>query len=455
MSGLEPQPTILVVDDTPANAELLEASLSPRGYRVQIASSGAEALAQMGTEPPDLVLLDVLMPGMDGFEVCRRLRADPVTSFLPVVMITATAGQERVRAIQAGADDFLSKPFDQAELMARVSSLVRLKRYHDTIEHQAAELTEWNRTLEERVRGQVDEIARLGRLRRFLSPAVANLIVSAEGEPLLESHRRQIAVVSCRLPGFRALAETAAPEEVVALLREYYTAIGAIVYQHEGTAGPLSGDRLTIFLNDPLPVDNPARHAVHMALAMRSSVQELSDNWLRRGLEARVSMGIDLGYATLGTMGFEGKFEYDAVGTVVHVAASLCDEAASGQILSSQRVVSDLDEAIEVRSLGEQSLVGLGKPVHAYEVVRLRGTDRAPLGDAKPVGPLSAREREVVALIAQGHSNRQIAEDLTIAEGTAVRHVANILGKLRLRTRAQVAVWAVTSGLSGSSDTRS
>ncbi|HEY3064084.1 MAG TPA: response regulator [Chloroflexota bacterium] len=450
MTAKEPRPTIMVVDDNLANAELLEASLAPRGYRVVTSSSGGDALMRLAIEPPDLLLLDVVMPGMDGLEVCRRVRENPATRFLPVVMITASASQDKLRAIEAGADDFLSKPFDQAELLARVSSLVRIKRYHDTILAQAAELQDWNQQLEQRVLGQVEEIERLGRLRRFLSPALADLIVSAEGEALLESHRRQIAVACCQLPGFRALAETAAPEEVVELLRQYHEALGAIIFQYEGTVGPLAGDRLTIFVNDPLPTDRPAIQAVRMALDMRERLRAMSAGWQRRGLDANLAVGIDLGYATLGTMGFAGKQEYGAIGTVVHVASGLCDEAKAGQILASERIVAELDADVEALSFGERSLAGLVRSVRIYDVLGVRGEDepaRAPYSaqdEARAHDPLSAREHEVVALIARGHSNRQIAEELIIAEGTAVRHVANILNKLNLRSRAQVAVWAVT-----------
>jgi CheY-like chemotaxis protein/class 3 adenylate cyclase/DNA-binding CsgD family transcriptional regulator len=446
VSEVESTPTVLVVDDTPVNAELLEAMLVPRGYRVASATSGADALQRLEIERPDLILLDVVMPGMDGLEVCRRVRSDPHTRFLPIVMITASATSDKVRAIEAGADDFLSKPFDQAELLARVKSLVRLNRYHDTIEKQATELAEWNRTLDQRVQSQLEELERLGRLRRFLSPALADLIVSADGEPLLESHRRQIAVVCCQLPGFRALAETAAPEEVVALLREYHAAVGAVVFEYEATAGPLAGDRLTVYFNDPLPVDDPAAQAVAMALAMRDRIHALRNGWRRRGLDADLAVGIDLGYATLGTIGFEGKLEYGAVGPVLHVAASLCDEAGAGRILATPRIVSMLPDSVRTTSLGELALAGLVRTVETFEIVGSPAPNatRVPTAAEVSAGPLSAREREVVALIAQGYSNRQIADALVIAEGTAVRHVANILAKLNLRTRAQVAVWAVT-----------
>ena len=209
-----PDPLVLVVDDLPQNVRLLEAVLSPKGFRVATASSGEEALDVLSKEHPDLVLLDILMPGMDGYEVCRRIREDPETAFLPVIMITASGGQEKIRAIESGADDFVNKPFDQAELLARVRSLVRVKRYHDTIENQAAELSAWNRELEQRVRDQIEQLERVGRLRRFLPQQLADLIISSGDESFLNAHRRQITVVCCDLRGFTAFAETAEPEDV-------------------------------------------------------------------------------------------------------------------------------------------------------------------------------------------------------------------------------------------------
>jgi adenylate cyclase len=444
---VEHQPKVLVVDDTPQNIRVLEAVLVPRGYAVSAAGSGAEALVKVSTYEPDLVLLDVVMPGMDGLEVCRRLRTDPATRYLPIIMITASGDQEKVKALEVGADDFIQKPFVRAELLARVASLVRLKGYHDTIEQQAIELATWNRTLETRVDEQVRELERLGRLRRFLAPQVAELLISAEGEALLESHRRQIAVVTCRLPGFSELAEANAPEEAIAVLRAYHEGLGAVIFGFEATVGPLVEDRLTVLFNDPLPTDDPAGQAVRAALAMRGRMNDLLAGWRRAGFALDFGVGIDLGYATLGTIGFPGRMDYGAIGTVVHLAGRLCDAAAGGQILISQRVELATQGLVETRAQGEQVLPGFIKPVGVFAVERLRSNSVAgppePADRASLKGPLTEREREVVELIVRGYTNRQIATELIIAEGTAVRHVANILNKLDLKSRAQVAVWAV------------
>ena len=440
------RPKILVVDDTPKNVKVLDAMLRSRGYGVVPAASGAEALRQVAQERPDLLLLDVVMPGMDGYEVCRRLRKDPDARFLPVVMITASGEQQKLSAIQAGADDFVLKPFNQAELLARVASLLRIKTYHDTIQRQAVELAEWNRTLEGRVAEQVAELERLSRLRRFLSPQVAELLVSAEGEALLESHRQQIAVVCCQLPGFTALAETTAPEEVLAVLRGYHEALGSVIYEFEGTVGPLVEDRLTVLFNDPLPSEDPAGQAVRLALAMRERMSVLLAGWRKTGYALDFGVGIDMGYATLGTIGFEGKTEYGAIGTVVHLAARLAELARESQILISQRLQLATEQLVDSRSLGEQVVAGLVKPVHVFVVERERpaGVSVPTAGAERSVasGPLTAREREVVDLIVRGCSNREIAEKLVLSEGTVEVHVKRILSKLGFRSRSQVAVWA-------------
>jgi DNA-binding NarL/FixJ family response regulator len=448
---VECQPRILVVDDTPQNIRVMEAILGPRGYAITRASSGPEALFEIAAEPPDLVLLDIVMPGMNGLEVCRHLRADPATQMLPVVMITASGDQEKVTALEAGADDFVQKPFNQAELLARVASLVRIRTYQNTIQQQAVELAEWNRSLSQRVDEQVAEIERLSRLRRFLSPQVANLLVSAEGESLLESHRRQVAVVCCQLPGFAALADTSAPEEVLTVLHAYHQALGTVIFEFEGTVGPLVEDRLTVLFNDPLPTDDPAGQAVRLALAMREKMMELLQEWRRIGHSLDFSVGIDLGYATLGTIGFEGKTEYGAIGTVARLAGRLCDMACDQQILVSHRVRAATESIVSCTDLGEQAISGFARPVPIYAIRSTRGAagglpSIAPergTSSLAGAGPLTEREREVVGLIVRGYTNREIADELVIAEGTAVRHVANILNKLSLHSRAQVAVWAV------------
>ena len=369
---------ILVVDDTPQNIRLLEAVLLPRGYEVIAASSGEEALQKVAEERPDLVLLDVLMPGLNGHEVCRRLRADPATRLLPVVMVTASGPQEKLAAIEAGADDFVQKPFDRTELLARVKSLLRIKSYHDTIQHQAAELAELNRSLERRVQQQVEELERVGRLRRFLSPRLVELIVSSGDESCLASHRRQITVVFCDLRGFTAFAERAEPEEIMAVLAEYHAAVGEVIHTYQGTLEHFAGDGVMAFFNDPLPQPDHIERAVRAAVAMRERVGELVRGWREQDFELDLGVGIAVGYATLGQIGFEGRFDYAAIGTVTNLAARLCGEAAGGQILINARAHGLVEQLVEAEPLGELTLKGFSRPVAAFNVTGFKSGGQHP-----------------------------------------------------------------------------
>ena len=359
---------ILVVDDTPSNVKLLADVLGAKGYAVVTAASGADALEVVERERPDLVLLDVMMPGMSGYDVCRKLRANPATTMLPVVMITALdPGQERVKGIEAGADDFLSKPIHQPEILARVRSLLRIKSLHD-------ELTELNRTLEQRVSEQVTQLERLSRLKRFFSPALAEAIVHGGADDPLKSHRREIVVVFLDLRGFTAFAETSEPEEVMGVLREYHAAMGEIILAHEGTLERFTGDGMMVFFNDPAPVPDPQARALRMALAMRARVEALTGRWRKLGFDLHLGMGVAQGYATLGAIGFEGRWDYGAIGTVTNLAARLCGEARGGQILVSRRLYTAVEDLVEAEPLGELTLRGFARPVTAFNVLRARAT---------------------------------------------------------------------------------
>jgi adenylate cyclase len=357
---------LLVVDDTPVNLKLLADLLVAKGYGVELATSGLEALKRLESEPVDLVLLDVMMPGMSGYEVCRKIRENPATAMLPVVMVTALdPAQERVKGIEAGADDFLAKPIHQPELLARVRSLLRVKTLWD-------QLAELNRTLEARVAEQVGQLERLGRLKRFFSPHLAEAIVSGGAEDPLKSHRRDLTVVFLDLRGFTAFAETAEPEDLMGVLREYHAAMGELILAHEGTLERFTGDGMMIFFNDPIPVPDPQERAVRMALAMRARVDDLARGWRKRGWELDFGVGIAQGYATIGAIGFEGRWDYGAIGTVTNLAARLCGEAQPGQILVSRRLHAMLEDLVEAVPVGELSLKGFSRPVTAYNVTALK-----------------------------------------------------------------------------------
>jgi class 3 adenylate cyclase len=369
MNNAENTARILVVDDLPANVRLLEAILEPAGYSVLSASSGPEALELVVTELPDLVLLDVQMAGMNGYEVCRRIRENETTALLPVVIVTSHDSEARIDGIRAGADDFVTKPLDQQELLLRVRSLVRIKRYHDTIAAQAGELAEWNQTLEARVAEQVEELGRMARLRRFLSPTLAEVVME-RGESVLESHRRELAVLFADLRGWTDFSAATEPEEVMSVVGSYHQAVGELISKYDATVGWFAGDGLMVWFNDPVPCEEPAGQAVRMAIEMRDAMSALTAAWRKRGHELDFSIGVALGYATIGRIGFEGRYDYGAVGSVLNLASRLCDASEPGQIVVSQRVLAEVEELVEVEPLGGLALKGFGKPVEAFAVAR-------------------------------------------------------------------------------------
>ncbi len=367
MTGERAQSIVLAVDDQPANLRLLDAVLSPRGYQVLRAAGGQEALDVLHEQAVDVVLLDVQMPGMDGCEVCRRIRQDPRTEFVPVIMITAGAPAQRLEGLEAGADDFITKPFDQAELLARVRSLARLSRYHDTMKRQADEIVAWNRELEDRVAVQVSELERMGRLRRFLSPQLADLVVNDES--MLASHRGEIVVVFCDVRGFTSFAEASEPEEVMHVLSEYHQVLGARIDEHRGTLERFTGDGVMVFFGDPVADPDPAGSAVAMALAVRDDVRRLSAAWARRGHDLALGIGIAQGYATMGRIGYPGRSDYAAIGSVTNLAARLCADAGPWQVLVTDRVLAQVEERVATELVGDVQPKGFSRPVRVHDVL--------------------------------------------------------------------------------------
>jgi class 3 adenylate cyclase len=364
---------LLVVDDIEDNRYTLTRRLSREGYtNLTTAANGREALELLQEKPIDLVLLDIMMPEMNGYDVLERLKADPDLRHIPIIMISAVDEIESViRCIELGAEDYLSKPFNPTLLRARVGASLERKRLHDQVRAQAADLATWNKTLEKRVADQLAEIERMGRLRRFLSPQIAAAVLASGDESVLESHRRDIAVVFCDVRGFTAFAETAEPEEVTSFLREYHTRLGALIHRYEGTLERFIGDGLMVLFNDPLRCTDPSIRAVRMAVEMRTQIKELTAKWRKQGHELGFGMGISYGYATLGRIGFEGRFDYSAVGTVVNLAARLCEEASDGQILIDGKVQSAIEAVAVTQPAGELTLKGLHRPIPAFNVCDL------------------------------------------------------------------------------------
>ena len=357
---------VLIVDDEPFNLDLLEQELTDQGYAIERANDGEEALKKVESFLPDVILLDYMMPKMNGIEVVRRLKQDERYKAIPVILLTAKASQEdKVKGLDAGADDYVVKPFDSIELLARVRSMTRLKQMHDSLE-------EWNRTLAEKVTQQVVEMERMSRLKRYLSPQIAETIIESEDDSLFKSHRREITVVFLDLRDFTTFSDSAEPEEVIELLRTYHAEMGKLIFEFEGTLERFTGDGIMVFFNDPIPCADHTEKAVRMAVKMRASVKDLRVGWLKKGYDLDLGVGLVAGYATLGTIGFEGRIDYGAVGNVTNLAARLCSEANGGQILTNQRTLSKIEDSVKAEPLEELQLKGFVRPVAAFNIVELK-----------------------------------------------------------------------------------
>ena len=371
-------PLVLVVDDVPDNVDILQMRLESQGYEVITAGDGEAALAIVRDKLPDLVLLDIMMPKLDGIATVKQLKSDSGLPFMPVILVTARAdARDVIAGLEAGGDDYLTKPVDHAALMARVRAMLRIKALHDTVqeqarrlEDQAGELALWNKDLEARVQAQLGQIERMGALKRFLAPQLAELIIARGEDSVLATHRRDIVVVFGDLRGYTAFAETAEPEELLDLLNAYHAAVGPIVTRWEGTLDHFSGDGIMVFFNDPMPCPDPAERALRMAVEMREALFELQVEWRRRGRAIGFGLGIAQGYATLGQIGYAERVGYTAIGTVCNLAARLCAEAKDGQILVSQRIAAAAEGIAGLEEIGDVALKGLSQAVAVFNVMR-------------------------------------------------------------------------------------
>ncbi|MBI2767683.1 MAG: adenylate/guanylate cyclase domain-containing response regulator [Chloroflexi bacterium] len=354
---------------------MLTLGLEEQGHEVVQAEDGQAALDLLEQEPFDLVITDIEMPRLDGHALLDRRRAAVRWSDTPFIVVSGVDEMESVvRCIQRGAEDYLPKPFDPVLLAARVGASLEKKRLRDsehalleTVSRMAKELREWNQQLEARVEEKVREVDRLGKLQRFVAPQLADILMS-DRDGVLESHRREIAVLFCDLRGFTPFSETAEPEDVMAVLRELHEGVVPLVFAHEGTLAQFTGDGMMIIFNDPIPCTDPAVRAVDLGVAMIERARELAEVWRKRGHVLEMGAGVAFGYATCGRIGFEGRFEYTAIGPVVNLAARLCGEARGGQLLVNERVRGVIEATHRIEDAGELSLKGIGRPLRGYVV---------------------------------------------------------------------------------------
>ena len=374
-------PRILIVEDDEASRDILEARLEHERYDIVSARNGQQGVDMAMQAKPDVILLDIMMPKMDGFEVCRTLRSTDI-AYIPIIMLTAKSEfTDVIAGLEAGADEYLSKPVDHASLIARVKSMLRIKELYDEVlaqrvklQQQANELEKWNEKLQEKVNHQVQELEQIRSLKRFFSPQLVNGLTSADGHLLLKSHRREITVVFSDLRGFTHFTQSAEPEEVMEILSQHHSAMGEIIFEHEGTLERFAGDGIIVFFNDSIPRSDHTAQAVRMADKMRSRMIDLSASWKRDGYALGFGVGIARGYATLGMIGFESRIEYTAIGSVVNLASRLSDKAQDGEILISQRAMGAVETIVDASPVEELSLKGFLKSEHVYRIENVHST---------------------------------------------------------------------------------
>jgi class 3 adenylate cyclase/CheY-like chemotaxis protein len=363
---------ILIVDDTPTNVAIISGVLED-SFAIKVATNGETALGiARATDKPDLILLDVEMPGMDGYEVCRLLKANPNTREIPVIFLTArTDAADEQKGFEVGALDYIHKPFSAPIVLARVRTHLALQNALHIVQAQTVKLGEWNAKLVERVNEQVRQLERLSELKRFFSPQLMDAILSGGVDNPLKSHRREITVVFLDLRNFTSFAESSEPEEVMRVLGEFHAEMGKLILEHQGTLERFTGDGMVVLFNDPVVVANPAERALRMAVAMRERVNEMSIGWRKHGYDLSLGIGIAHGYATIGAMGFEGRLDYGSVGAVTNLAARLCGEAQGGQILTNRKTLSEFEDLVEVENIGELHLKGFAKPISTFNITAL------------------------------------------------------------------------------------
>ncbi|MDD4736802.1 MAG: response regulator, partial [Kiritimatiellae bacterium] len=362
-----PRKRVLIVDDEPKFAETIAACIQSFGYDILIAQNGSDALELARAHNPDLILTDVNMPGMNGLDLCRALRADERFLETPIIMITAAASEKEIaEGFQAGADDYVTKPIRLLELTARVRSMLRIRDARQALQQANDHLNNLNADLENRVRSQVEELQRVNRLRRFFSPQIVDAVLADSSRDRLQGHRGEVTVVFLDLRRFSPFAERHPPETVIHTIRRFHQTVGPVIFEHRGTLERFTGDGLMVFLGDPEPLpDHPAR-AVQLCRDIRTRTEPLIAEWRDQGFDLALGMGVATGIASLGLIGFEERLDYAAIGVVTNLAARICALAGDGEILLAESTRARLEPEMEVQPLGLVELKGFSEPKKLY-----------------------------------------------------------------------------------------
>ena len=376
---LEYKPSILVVDDTPANLTLMTGLLQD-DYQVRAATSGEKALKiAFSDNPPDLILLDIMMPEMDGHEVCRRLKADDKTREIPVIFLTAMSEvEDEEKGLNLGAVDYITKPVSPPIALVRIrshlalyQSLRSLELTKETIRKQAEQLKLLNSGLEKRVEDQDGQLDRLNIMKEFFSPQISEAIVG-QGMDIFKTHRVNVTVVFLDLRGFTYFSDNTEPEEVMAVLGGYHEVMGEIINACQGTVGHFAGDGLMVYFNDPIPPEGLIEIAAQMCIKMMAEFKPLMQKWRKQGFDLDLGIGFANGYATLGTIGFDGRRDYACIGSVCNLAARLCAEAKGGQIFTNLKTYRQIDDLVNGQEVEDLNLKGFTKAVQTVEVLSLK-----------------------------------------------------------------------------------
>jgi adenylate cyclase len=365
LQALRP-PLILIIDDDDRFAAFLSDALAHAGYRTYRAANGFDGVCAATAERPDMVLLDVRMPDMDGFEVCTHLRGREEARGIPIVMMTANQDDKAAwnKGLEAGADDFLFKPVDSKLLLARVRTLIRTKTLFDEVSRQNEELARWSAQLERRVHLKVSEIERLARLKRFFSPRLAARLVEGGAQDPMQSHRGRVSILFADLRGFTEFSDRQEPGVVMDTLKQFHAVMGALIFRFEGTLERFTGDGMMVFFNDPDPVADHCNQALRLGLAMCEAAERLMPAWREIEGPNGLSVGISTGEATLGAIGFEGRIDYAAIGSATNLAARLCAQARAGEVLVAAETWAECSEHNGLATTSEVlTLKGFSTPV--------------------------------------------------------------------------------------------